>query len=114
MVAQRLLGLITESSPKTPTGAAMLKKEFASGDEQARALALYGLSELPWSDFKPYLIAGLDAAPGQLLISAVAFAADHQDDADVSERLDRLRRAPPSVASEWVERLTKRHLCSPR
>jgi hypothetical protein len=78
------------------------------------ALALYGLSELPWPDFKPRLLEGLDAASGPLLISAVAFAAEHQDDADVSARLDRLRRAPPSAASEWVERLGKTHLCSPR
>jgi hypothetical protein len=82
--------------------------------EQARALALYGWSERSWAAFKPHLLEGLDAVPGPFLISAVAFAAEHQDDADVSARLDRLRRAPASPASEWVERLTAPRLCSPR
>ncbi|MFI5351275.1 MAG: hypothetical protein ACHQ2Z_17150, partial [Elusimicrobiota bacterium] len=84
------------------------------GEAQAPALALYGLSDRPWAVFKPRLLEGLDAAPGPLLISAVAFAADHRDDPDVAARLDRLRRAPQSPASEWVERLAKPRLCSPR
>lgn len=87
-------------------------KESRMGDAQARAL--YNQSEFPWKDFKPRLLEALDAAPGPLLISAVAFAADHQDDADVAARLARLRRAPASTASEWVERLTATRLCSPR
>jgi hypothetical protein len=110
---QRLIGELAVR-PKSPVVARELEKAFASEDVLTRALALYGLSELPWSEFKPRLLEGLDAAPGPLLISAVAFAADHQDDADVVARLDRLRRAPASVASEWVERLDKTHLCSPR
>jgi hypothetical protein len=89
-------------------------KEIDLGDEQGRALELYRQSELPWDVFKPRLLEGLSAAPGPLLISAVALAAEHQDDADVSARLERLRRAPASLATEWVERLTKTRLCSPR
>ncbi len=92
----------------------VLENNLASNGEQTAPLELLDLSESPWSDFKPRLLWGLDARPGPLLISAVAIAAEHQDDADVSTRLDRLRRAPASVASEWVERLTKTSLCSPR
>jgi hypothetical protein len=112
-VGQMLLGLyvIGQSSPTKADG---LEKKFASGDARTREFVLYGLSELPWAEFKPRLLESLDVAPGPLLISAVAVAADHQDDADVSARLERLRRAPASPASEWVERLTKTSLCSPR
>ena len=117
--AQYVRGALRRTKPSalrgSPAGRAPAPAvEFALGDAQTRALALYGLSELPWDAFKPRLLQGLDAAPGPLLISAVAFAADHQDDADVSARLDRLRRGPESPASEWVERLTKARLCSPR
>lgn len=110
---QRRIGELAEG-PKTPAVAASLEEAFASADDGTRALALYGLSELPWEKFKPRLLEGLDAAPGPLLISAVAFAADHREDADIAARLDRLRRSPPSVASEWVERLDEPLLCSPR
>ena len=109
------VGLFGEISMKPSERAAGFENEFVSGrDDEIRSLALYGLSPLSWDAFKPYLLKGLDAAPGPLLISAIAFAADHQDDADVSTKLDLLRRAPASVASEWVERLTKTSLCSPR
>jgi hypothetical protein len=89
-------------------------KEIDLGDEQERALELYRQSALPWDAFKPRLLESLAAVPGPLLISAVAFSADHQDDAEVSAALKRLRRAPVSPATEWEERLTKARLCSPR
>ena len=110
---QRLIGELA-ARPKSPAVVRGLERAFASVDVQTRALALYGLSELPWEAFKPRLLDGLGAAPGPLLISAIAFAADHQGDADVSARLDLLRRAPASPASEWVERLGRASLCSPR
>jgi len=81
---------------------------------QTAALALYSLSDSPWEVFKPRLLEALDSPPGPLLISAVAFAADRQDDADVSAKLARLRGAPASPATEWIERLTKTRLCSSR
>ncbi|HEX4046983.1 MAG TPA: hypothetical protein VH309_04075 [Elusimicrobiota bacterium] len=110
---QRLTGELAER-PKSPAAARALEDAFASADDGTRALALYGLSELPWERFKPFLLEGLGAEPGSLLISAVAFAADHRGDADVAARLDRLRRAPASVATEWLERLDEPLLCSPR
>jgi hypothetical protein len=84
--------------------------------ETARAeqLPLFAESERSWSEFKPRLLESLDAAPGPLLINAIAFAAEHRDDPDVAARLARLRRAPESVATEWLERLDKKQLCSPR
>lgn len=99
---------------KSSATVAALESIFAKGGDQTRALALYGLTELAWPDFKPWLLESLDAAPGPLLINAVAFAADHRDDPDVAARLARLRRAPESVATEWLERLDKTKLCSPR
>ena len=110
---QRLIGELA-ARVMSPAVAAALEKEFSSDDAQTRSLALYGLSELPWTDFKPRLLEGLRAPNGPLLISAVAFSAEHRDDADVAARLDALRRGPRSDASEWLERLDKVRLCDPR
>ncbi|HXT01525.1 MAG TPA: hypothetical protein VN915_12685 [Elusimicrobiota bacterium] len=77
-------------------------------------LPLFAASERPWNDFKPQLLSALNAPPGALLINAIAFAAEHRDDPDVAARLAALRRAPESVATEWLERLDKKNLCSPR
>lgn len=110
---QRLLGELA-ARPKGPAVVRALQEAFSSGDAQARALALYGLSELPWEAFKPILLAALDGKSGPALISAVAFSAEHRDDAQVSARLDALRRAPESEVSEWVARLDSTRLCDPR
>lgn len=100
--------------PKSAVILGALKRMFVTSDDQTRELILYGLSEVRWADFKPRLLESLDAAPGPLLISAIAFAADHRDDPDVAARLERLKRAPESVATEWLERLDKKRLCAPR
>jgi hypothetical protein len=107
----QVVGVFSEA-PMKPKLALMYEKNFVTGDDETRAIALFVLSQLPWDEFKPRLLKGLDAAPGPLLITAVAFAADHRNDADVSAKLEKLRRAPASKASEWVERLDKKHLCS--
>jgi hypothetical protein len=110
---ERLIGELAARA-KSPVVVRELEKVFASGGAQAKALALYGLSELPWSDFKPRLIEALSAAKGPLLISAVAFSAEHRDDADVAARLQALKRGPESDASEWLERFDKTRLCEGR
>ena len=114
--AQYIRGALRPAAPSAPAGPAASSFAPAGLDDErtTRALELLGLSERPWSEFKPRLLEGLDAAPGALLISAVALAADHLDDAAVSARLERLRRSPASPASEWLERLAKPRLCSPR
>jgi hypothetical protein len=109
---QRLVGELAERA-KSPGVFISLEKEFASGDDQTRALALYGLSELPWSAFKPRLLEALRAPKGPLLIEAVAFAAERRDDADVAARLAALRRGAKTDAAEWLERLDKARLCVP-
>jgi 2-polyprenyl-6-hydroxyphenyl methylase/3-demethylubiquinone-9 3-methyltransferase len=109
---QRLLGELA-ARPKNTAVVAELEKLFASPDEQTRALALYGLSERGWPELKPKLLAALDAPAGPLLISAVAFAADHQDDPEIAARLEALRKSPASDATEWVERALKNRLCGP-
>lgn len=75
---------------------------------------LFAASERPWNEFKPLLLAGLGAPPGPALIDAIALAAGHRDDPDVAASLERLKRAPESVATEWLERLDKKQLCAPR
>jgi hypothetical protein len=90
-----------------------LEEAAESGDEQTRALALYGVGGLPWDEVKPLILAALDARKGPLLISAVALASEHRDDSDVGIRLDALRRGPKNDATEWIERLDKARLCDP-
>lgn len=75
-------------------------------------LPLFAAGERTWHEFRPHLLKALDAPPGPLLINAIAFAAEHRDDPDVAARLERLKRAPESVATEWLERLDKKQLCS--
>lgn len=110
-VSERLISLkiLGKHSPAQADG---WKKTFSSADAQTREFVLYGLSGLPWTDFKPFLLESLDGPPGPLLITAIAFAAEHRDDADVAAKLEKLRRAPASKATEWVERLDRAHLCS--
>jgi len=75
---------------------------------------LFADSERPWTEFKPHLLKALTAPPGPALIDAIALAADHRDDPDVVGALAKLPVAAESVATEWLERLDKKQLCSPR
>jgi hypothetical protein len=80
----------------------------------AERLALFAQSERPWAEFKPRLLESLDAGSGPQRIDAIALAAEHRDDPDVAASLERLKRAPESAATEWLERLDKKQLCAPR
>jgi hypothetical protein len=110
---QRLVGELAARA-KSPAVERELTKIFASDDAQTRALALYGLSELPWERFKPLLLESLRSASRTLLIPAVAFAAEHRDDPDVAARLAALKSSAAPEVFEWLERLDKPGLCGPR
>jgi hypothetical protein len=110
---QRLVGELA-SRPKSEAVVRELEKVFSSDDAQTKAFALYGLSELPWEQFKPLLLESLHTASRTLLIPAVAFAAEHRDDAEVAARLNELKSFPDPDVSEWLGRLDARTLCAPR
>ena len=107
---------------KTSAVARALKESFSSTEPAVRSQALYGLSELPWKKFKPYVIDGLKDPDWQVQIEAIAFAAEHRDDrdvasaldalkADVRRRLDDPRDFHASEVQEWLGRLEKPRLC---
>jgi hypothetical protein len=118
---RRMLGELA-ARRKTPVVARELGKAAGSADATARSLALYGLSELPWKDFKPYLLAGLKDADPRVAVEAIAFASEHGDDAEVSGRLEELksgiesrsngpRRSADQDVEEWLERFRKARFC---
>ena len=110
---QRLVGELA-GRPKSAAVARELEKVFATDDAQTRAFALYGLSELPWERFKPFLLEALRSASRTLLVPAVAFAADRRGDADVAARLNELKSSREPDVLEWLERLDAPRLCQAR
>lgn len=113
----RLLGELA-ARPKSGAVVRALGKAVRSGDEEARAMALYGLSELPPRDFKPYLLAALKDASPEVEVEAVALADDRRDDADIRAALNALAQAleekardPAGEVQEWLGRLDKARLC---
>lgn len=121
MISRRLLGELA-ARPKSSAVARALGKAFRSGDETARVLALYGLSELAPGDFKTYLLAALKDSSPEVEVEAVALADERRGDADVRAALNALARSldararGPGNASagevqEWLARLDKARLC---
>jgi hypothetical protein len=117
----RLLGDLAER-PASPSIAAALKTLSSAADAPARALALGGLSALPWREFKPFLLTALNDRETNVLIQAVSLAAAHRGDADVAAGLDALRgriarrRNDPMDAGagdiqEWLDRASAGKLC---
>ncbi|MFI5347582.1 MAG: hypothetical protein ACHQ51_14500 [Elusimicrobiota bacterium] len=111
------------TKPKSPDVVRDLEMNFASSDPATRAMALYGLSELPWEEFKPRLLAGLADADALVAIQSVALAAERRGDADVSRSLRKLeegvrkRLSDPMDADardilEWLRRLERARLCA--
>lgn len=117
----RLLGEIA-SRPKSGVIVRALEEAARSGDAMARALALFGLSELSPRAFKPHLLAALEDRDAAVVIEAVALAADLREDPEVSTALDSLKRAVSQRTriisdkdaidiQEWIGRLDKPRLC---
>jgi HEAT repeat protein len=87
---------------------------YSSSEPSVRALALYGLSELPWRDFRAHLLAGLKDPSPQVNTAAIAFAGEHQDDAEVGRLLGNLSSRPPRELLEtgdWLDRLGQGLFC---
>lgn len=117
----RLLGEIS-TRPKGDVILRALEDATRSGDPMARALALYGLSELPSRDFKPHLLTALEDPNPAVVIEAVALAADMLADPEVAAALNALqqgisqRKRKPSDKDasdiqEWLDRLDRASLC---
>lgn len=91
-----------------------LKQAFVSNDQMIRVLALYGLSELPWKEFRPYLIEGLKDKDSEMNAAATAFASEHQNDLEVARLVRDLSSRPGRdllKTGEWIDRLSKAHFC---
>lgn len=109
----RLIGELA-ARPKSAWIVQELRKALNSKDEAIRSSALYGLSELPWKDFRPHLLEGLTDGSPQVNTAAIAFAAEHQDDEEVARLLRGLRdRSPRELleTGDWLDRLTAARLC---
>lgn len=99
---------------KNPAVVRALEGAWKTGDPETRSLALYGLSELPWADFKPLLLDALKDKSSLINVEAIAFAAEHQDDPKIVRRLGDLRKRPERellVTSDWLDRLSKPKMC---
>jgi hypothetical protein len=128
--------------PKTPESIATLEQVFDKGTPLSKALALYGLSEAPWSEVKPRVITALTGTDQPLALLGIAIAADHQNDKDIKNALKKTSEnfksapggyggfgmgyggagvatpgAPPVIVrntvQEHLDRLTKKHFCDP-
>jgi HEAT repeat protein len=100
--------------PKSIAVVQELKKALNATDPGTRVSALYGLSELPWDEFRPHLLEGLKDKSPLVNTEAIAFASEHQDDEEVVRLLNDLRTRPPRElleTSDWLDRLRKPRFC---
>lgn len=118
----RLTGVLAARVKLAPVRDA-LRQAFRSDDPAVRALALYGLSDLPWEQFKSSLVAAAKDPDWRVQTAAAALAETHRDDADVAGALSALaedarrRAADPredraADVLEWLSRPDRPRLCS--
>jgi hypothetical protein len=110
---QRLIGELAVR-PKSAVVVQELKKALNSSDALIRSLALYGLSELSWEDFRPHLLEGLKDPSSYVNTQAIAFAAEHQGDEEIGRLLKDLKKRSPRELLEtedWLDRLSNIHFC---
>ena len=110
---QRLVGELAVR-PKSAVVVQELRKALNSSDALIRSLALYGLSELPWEDFRPFLLEGLKDPSSYVNTGAITFAAEHQEDEEVRRLLKDLKKRSPRELLEtddWLDRLSNIHFC---
>jgi hypothetical protein len=86
---------------KTPAIIAGLEEVFDKGTPVSKALALYGLSEAPWTEVKSRVITALTGTDQPLALLGIAIAADHQTDPDIVEALKKTATNFPSAPSGW-------------
>lgn len=100
--------------PKSAVVVRELTKAVGAEDPWMRSLALYGLSELSWEEFRPRLLQGLKDPDPLVNSQAIALASEHQDDPEVTGFLSGLRRRSVRdllATSDWLDRLTKPGFC---
>jgi len=100
--------------PKSAAVVRELRMALGSAQPEIRALALYGLSELPWKEFRSHLLEGLRDKSALVNTEAVAFASEHRDDEAVGRLLAELRRRPERELLEtvdWLDRPGKPRFC---
>lgn len=100
--------------PKSAGIVRELTTASSSKDPELRASALYGLSELPWKEFRAFLVAGLKDKSALVNTEAVAFASEHRDDAEIAGLLKDLKNRPERDLLEtvdWLERSSKPRFC---
>lgn len=100
--------------PKSAIVVRELTQAMKSKDPWTRSLALYGLGELPWEEFRPHLLAGLKDPSPIVNTEAIAFAAEHQYDAEVSRLLGELKHRSAREllqTSDWLDRIHKPRTC---
>lgn len=100
--------------PKNAAIVGALVKTWRGADPAIRAAALYGLSELPWERFRPYVLEGLNDKDPRINTQAVALASEHLEDADVGRLLAALRQRPSKElleTSDWLDRPVKPRFC---
>lgn len=100
--------------PKSAIVVRELTQAMKSKDPWTRSLALYGLGELPWEEFRPHLLSGLKDPSPIVNTEAIAFAAEHQYDAEVSRLLGELKHRSAREllqTSDWLDRMHKPRIC---
>lgn len=101
--------------PKSAAIVRSLGAAWKSEDAATRAAALYGLSELPWAEFRPFLSAALEDKSPLVNTQAIAFASEHRDDPGITRLLSGLEGRPArelAATSDWLQRLRLPRLCA--
>lgn len=101
--------------PITPETKAALVELAKHSDPVAAGQALLGLTQLPWQEFKPFLVHALQSERFKLEIQALGIAADHLDDPEILSLVKAIESAPKSwegeVARRWASMIQKKRLC---
>jgi hypothetical protein len=118
----RLTGVLA-SRVKNARVREALKTALAGDDPTVRSLALYGLSDSPWTDFKPILLVSAKDADWRVRAAVAALAAEHRTEPEVAAALaamtaDARRRGEDPREDraadelEWLSRADRPWLCA--
>ncbi|MCM2277551.1 MAG: hypothetical protein NDJ89_05695 [Oligoflexia bacterium] len=99
--------------PKTPAVIRKLKELMTDSSVHIRSQAAYGLSELPWSEFKRIALHCLKDSSEVVKLECLALVADHlTDDADIAKAIRELEAAEgDSKLKDWIKVLQAKRLC---
>lgn len=119
----RLAGLLAARA-KSETVVAALKEAARGPDAAARAVALLGLSELPWAEFAPILLGAAKDDDWRVQAAFAALAAEHLGRPETAAAAAELEAAARERARdprddrsgdvlEWLSRADRPRLCAP-